>query len=103
MKNRWNSCRLAVRVPDTELEARLSEIRREQAHFIREQRLKETRLWKLLFDWERELRRSLTRKYSEEDVLVASVSHLKQIDDNDTQLSVSECTLGFCYYCAATK
>ena len=91
MKNRWNSCRVAVRVPETELEARLSEIRREQAHFTRVQRLEQSRLWTYLFDCERELSQSLVRKFSEQDVLVASVAQLKQTDDKDTQLSVSEC------------
>jgi len=71
MKNRWNSCRVAVRVPETELEARLSEIRREQAHFTRVQRLEQSRLWTYLFDCERELSQSLVRKFSEQDLQVS--------------------------------
>jgi len=98
--NHWNSCRVsAVHLPQTaELEAKLSEIRRQQAKFSREQRLKQCQLWTFLFDCERELRRSLTRRFSEEDVLFASVEQLKQgYDDSDTQMSVSECELSFLY------
>jgi len=89
MKNRWNSRRLAVRVPETQLEARLKDIRREQVQFVRKQRLEQSRLWAFLFDSQRDLRHSLTTKFSEQDVLLASVSQLKPNDSN-TQLSDSE-------------
>ena len=86
--NRWNSCRVAAaQLPETELEAKLSEIRRQQAKFSREQRLKECWFWMFLFDCDRELRRSLTRKFTEKNILVASVEQLKQCyDDSNTEI-----------------
>ena len=81
----------AKRLPEVELEKKMVDIRRAHAHFKRDNRLDESRMWQQLFENDKALRSSLVRQYSVDDVLHKKVSLQKQaVKDEDEFLPPSE-------------
>jgi hypothetical protein len=81
-KNRWNSQRFLERIPEAELEWKMTVYRKDLQRFQRNQRMERTKLWNLLFRNSRELNDSIVARYSMNDVLSrrVSVDELKKID-----------------------
>jgi hypothetical protein len=81
-KNRWNSQRFIERVPEAELEWKMTVYRKDLQQFQRNQRLERAKLWNFLFRSNRELNHSIVTRYSIDDVLSGrvSVDDLKKMD-----------------------
>lgn len=73
-KNRWNSQRFIERVPEAELESKMTVYRQDLKRFQREQRMERARLWNFLFHNNRELNESIASRYSIDDVINGRVS-----------------------------
>lgn len=91
-RSRWNSLRMANRIPEVELDRKLTEIRRFHAQCKRDMRIEEGVIWDHMFENELILRKSVAR-HSLEDLLSGAVSVGKRFGDKEDPPRYSEGTV----------
>ncbi len=80
---------MANRIPEVEMERKMTDIRREHAHLKRDARIEEAKLWDVLFENDRLLKSSICR-YSYDDIVDRMILVAKEPED-DEELPYSEC------------